>query len=129
MKLNKPLLTFLCLMLITQASYSQQKTESKKTSGNEYGIDLNRNYKGSEVLELLQIVEQEANLAIDSAFNEGYKQGMLAYAPEVEYWQTRAFQLQEEISKLKKDRWLYAVGGFGVGFLFGGGFGLTIRLQ
>ena len=116
-------------MLITQASYSQQKTESKKTSGNEYGIDLNRNYKGSEVLELLQIVEQEANLAIDRAFNEGYKQGMLAYAPEVEYWQTRAFQLQEEISKLKKDRWLYAVGGFGVGFLFGGGFGLTIRLQ
>ena len=129
MKLNKLLLTFLCLMLITQASYSQQKTESKKTSGNEYGIDLNRNYKGSEVLELLQIVEQEANLAIDRAFNEGYKQGMLAYAPEVEYWQTRAFQLQEEISKLKKDRWLYAVGGFGVGFLFGGGFGLTIRLQ
>lgn len=129
MKLNKLLLTFLCLMLITQASYSQQKTESKKTSGNEYGIDLNRNYKGSEVLELLQIVEQEADLAIDRAFNEGYKQGMLAYAPEVEYWQTRAFQLQEEISKLKKDRWLYAVGGFGVGFLFGGGFGLTIRLQ
>lgn len=129
MKLNKLLLTFLCLMLITQASYSQQKTESKKTSGNEYGIDLNRNYKGSEVLELLQIVEQEANLAIDRAFNEGYKQGMLAYAPEVEYWQTRAFQLQEEISKLKKDRWLYAVGGFGVGFLFGGGFGLTIRFQ
>ena len=129
MKLNKLLLTFLCLMLITQASYSQQKTESKKTSGNEYGIDLNRNYKGSEVLELLQIVEQEAEQAIDQAFNEGYKQGLLAAAPDAEYWRVKSLQYEAEITRLKKEKWLYAFGGLGAGFLVGGGIGFTIRLQ
>lgn len=74
-------------------------------------------------------MEQEAQQAIDEAFNKGYKQGLLAAAPDVEYWRIRSTQYEAEITRLKKERWLYAFGGLGVGFIFGGGFGFNIRLQ
>lgn len=129
MKLKALLLTLLFLMLTMQTSFAQKKNESKPTSASEYGIDLTKSYTGSELLELIQIVEQEAQQAIDEAFNKGYKQGLLAAAPDAEYWRVRSTQYEAEITRLKKERWLYAFGGLGVGFIFGGGFGFTIRLQ
>jgi len=129
MKLKALLLTLLFLMLTTQTSFAQTKKESKQTSANEYGIDLTKSYTGSEVLELIQIAEQEAEAAIDKAFDEGYKQGLLAGVPDAEYWKTKALQYETEINRLKKEKWLYAFGGLGAGFLVGGGFGFTIRLQ
>ena len=129
MKLKVLLLTLLFLMLTTQTSFAQTKKESKQTSASEYGIDLTKNYTGSEVLELIQIAEQEAETAIDKAFDEGYKQGLLAGVPDAEYWKVKALQYETEINRLKKEKWLYAFGGLGAGFLVGGGFGFTIRLQ
>ena len=129
MRLKALLLTLLFLMLTMQTSFAQKKTESEPTSENEYGIDLTKSYTGSEILELIQIVEQEAELAIDQAFNEGYKQGLLASAPDAEYWRVKSLQYESEITRLKKEKWLYAFGGLGVGFLVGGGIGFTIRLQ
>ncbi|MBR0100469.1 MAG: hypothetical protein IJP90_12280 [Treponema sp.] len=129
MKLKTLLLLTLFLLLATQASFAQQKNQSKQTSENEYGIDLAKSYTGSEVLELIQIVEQEAQAAIEKAFDEGYKQGLLSSAPDAEYWRVKAAGYEAEVSRLKKERWLYAFGGLGVGFIFGGGFGFTIRLQ
>lgn len=128
MRLKALLLTLLFLMLTTQTSFAQKKTESSQSSESEYGIDLTRNYTGSEVLELIQIVEQEAELAIDKAFDEGYKQGLLAGVPEAEYWKVRSENLESEITRLKRDRWLFAFGGFGAGLITGCGFGFTIRL-
>ena len=129
MKLKALLLPILFLTLATQTSFAQSKTESKPTLESEYKIDLTRNYTGSEVLELIVIVEQEAEQAIEKAFNEGYKQGLLAAAPDAEYWRVRSLQYEAEITRLKKERWLYAFGGLGAGLLFGGSFGFTIRLQ
>lgn len=80
-------------------------------------------------MELIQIAEQEAETAIDKAFDEGYKQGLLAGVPDAEYWKVKALQYETEINRLKKEKWLYAFGGLGAGFLVGGGFGFTIRLQ
>lgn len=74
-------------------------------------------------------MEQEAQAAIEKAFDEGYKQGLLSSAPDAEYWRVKAAGYEAEVSRLKKERWLYAFGGLGVGFIFGGGFGFTIRLQ
>ncbi len=128
MRLKALLLTLLFLTLATQTSFAQKKTESSQSSESEYGIDLTRNYTGSEVLELIQIVEQEAELAIDKAFDEGYKQGLLAGVPEAEYWKVRSENLESEITRLKRDRWLFAFGGFGAGLITGCGFGFTIRL-
>ena len=78
--------------------------------------------------QLIQIVEQEAQAEIDRAFDEGYKQGLLASAPDAEYWRVKAKGYETEITRLKRDKWLLALGGFGAGFLFGGGFGFSIRL-
>lgn len=129
MKLKALLLTILFLMLTTQTSFAQKKNESKPTSASEYGIDLTKRYTGSELLGLIQIVEQEAQQAIDEAFNKGYKQGLLAAAPDAEYWRIRSTQYEAEITRLKKEKWLYAFGGLGAGFLVGSGIGFTIRLQ
>lgn len=129
MKLKALLLPTLFLTLATQASFAQSKTESNRTFGNEYGIDLTKNYTGSEVLEVIQIVEQEAEQAIEKAFNEGYKQGLLAAAPDAEYWRVKSARYEAEVLRLKKEKWLYAFGGLGAGLLVGGGFGFTIRLQ
>lgn len=90
MRLKALLLTLLFLTLTTQTSFAQKKIESEPTSENEYGIDLAKSYTGSDLLELIQIVEQEAEQAIDHAFNEGYKQGLLAAAPDAEYWRVKS---------------------------------------
>ena len=129
MKLKALLLTILFLMLTTQTSFAQKKNESKPTSASEYGIDLTKSYTGSELLELIQILEKEAEQSIDQAFNEGYKQGLLSAAPDAEYWRVRATQYEAEITRLKKEKWLYAFGGVGFGIILGGGLGLTVRLQ
>ena len=78
---------------------------------------------------MIQTVEQEAEQAIDEAFNEGYKQGLLAAAPDAEFWHAKSIQHEAEIARLKKEKWMYAFGGLGAGFLAGSGFGFTIRLQ
>lgn len=78
---------------------------------------------------LIQIVEQEAEEAIDRAFNEGYKQGLLAGVPEAEYWRVKAERYEVEINRLKRERLIFAFGGLGTGFLLGGGFGFMIRIQ
>lgn len=129
MRLKALLLTLLFLPLTTQTSFAEKKTESKPTLESEYKIDLTRNYTGSEVLEVIQIVEQEAEQAIEKAFNEGYKQGLLAAAPDAEYWRLKSARYEAEVLRLKKEKWLYAFGGLGAGLLVGGGFGFTIRLQ
>lgn len=66
--------------------------------------------------------------AIDKAFDEGYKQGLVAGVPEAEYWKTRSIQLEAELSKANGQKWLFAFGGFGCGLITGCGFGFTIRL-
>lgn len=129
MKFKALPLTLLFLTLTMQMSFAQKKNESKPTSASEYGIDLTKSYTGSELLELIQIVEQEAQQAIDEAFNKGYKQGLLAAAPDAEYWRVRSTQYEVEIARLKKEKWLFGLGGLGVGVLAGGGLGLCFRLQ
>lgn len=129
MRLKALLPLLLSLLLATQTSFAQKKTESSAVSGNGYGIDLTRSYTGSQVLAIIQAAEQEAELAIDEAFNEGYKQGLLASAPDAEYWRIKSLQHETEIARLKKEKWLYAFGGLGAGFIAGSGFGFTIRIQ
>ena len=129
MKLKALLLPILFLPLATQTSFAQSKTESNRTFGNEYGIDLTKSYTGSEVMVLIQLVEHEAEQAVFRAFDEGYKQGLLAAAPDAEYWRVKSARYEAEVLRLKKEKWLYAFGGLGAGLLVGGGFGFTIQLQ
>lgn len=127
MKFKTPTLALLFLTLAIQATSPQQGTKSNATSASEYGIDLQRKYGGSEVLALIQIVTEEAEASIEAAFNEGYKQGVLAWKPEADYWKAKAENSDAEIKRLKKERWLFALGGFSAGFLSATGIGLAVR--
>ncbi len=129
MKLRILLPLILLPALATQMSFAQSKTESKQTLEREYGIDLKKIYTGSEVIALIKLVEAEAEQAIDCAFDEGYKQGLLSGVPEAEYWKTRCSQLESKLSKERRRKWLFAFGGFSCGLITGYGFGFTIQLQ
>lgn len=129
MRLKALPLLCLSLLLATQTSFAQQKTKSSRTSASECGIDSASSYTGSEVAEMIQVVAEEAERAVDRAFDEGYKQGLLAAAPEAEYWRVKAEQREAEIAWLKKEKWLYAFGGLGAGFLVGGGIGFAVRIR
>lgn len=68
-------------------------------------------------------MEQEAEQSIDRAFDEGYKQGLLASAPETEFWKTKSQKLETQLAVYKKQRLLWTFGGVGTGLILG--FGVT----
>lgn len=61
---------------------------------------------------MLQIVCEEADESIDKAYKEGYKQGVLEYAPQVEYFKSK-FESEEEYNFQKNFSY------FGVGLFIG----------
>lgn len=62
------------------------------------GIDLTKNYTGDEVAELLDDVMSEAESSVESAWNDGYKTGVLEYAPKLE-----SLQVLNEATKAELD--------------------------
>jgi hypothetical protein len=68
-------------------------------SGNEYGIDPERSYPGTMVLEILSVLEVEAVLAIDEAYAAGYKAALLTAAPDTAYWKSLAEHWQQEAER------------------------------
>lgn len=102
--------------------------EKKNNSENEFGIDLNKNYSGAEVLELIEIVMEEAEKSITQSYQEGYKQGVLEYKPDMEYYK----MLYESIKdQNKKTLWQNNLLSLSIGLIAGtyGGFLLTTQLN
>lgn len=90
---------------------------------------MNRNYTGQEVQALINIVIQEAEKFINESYNAGYKQGVLAYKPDVEYWKTKALGFERQLKKQKRDKWLWGLSGVSIGLLGGIGLSFGIRLS
>lgn len=132
-KLKTQVLLLLLTVLTTQASYAQASQASKEISENEFGIDLASQYEGTEVLEMLQILTDEAEKSIEEAYEKGYKQGVLAYKPLADRREYEVAYLEREIKSLKNQRWLFMLGGAAGGFIVGGvsgaAFGVSLRLQ
>ena len=128
-KLKVLLLLILWIWLPTQMLYSENETQLQNALDKNYGIDLNRNYTGQEVQELINIVIQEAEKFINESYNAGYKQGVLAYKPDVEYWKTKALGFERQLKKQKRDAWLWGLSGVSIGFLGGIGLSFGIRLS
>lgn len=123
---NPLLLLILLLVTLTQPLAAQMSTPSPNDSGNDYGIDPGASYPGTIVVELLAAAEDEAVVAIDEAYAEGYKAGLLASAPDTAYWRTLANDWKAQtVAALSRPRlpwWSLPasiVGGLGVGFLVG----------
>ena len=126
MNLKKSLQVILLLIVLTPILSAQTLNENKKNFENELGIDLTRTYTGQEVQQIIDIILEEADASIDSAYKEGYKQATVELKPEVEFWKT----LYETNKKNSFSEALkYALLGFGSGFLVGGFSGVYIGIK
>lgn len=126
MNLKKSLLTILLLIVLTPILSAQTLNENKKNSENELGIDLTRTYTGKEVQQIIDIILEEADASIDSAYKEGYKQATVELKPDVEYWKT-----MYETSKKNNfsEALKYTIIGLGTGLILGSYTGVVIGIQ
>ena len=115
------LLTVLMPMLSAQTS-----KENNKSLENELGIDLTKTYTGQEVQAIIDIIFEEADISIDKAYKEGYKQATVELQPEVEYWKT---MYETRKNNTFSDYLKFSLIGFGAGFIFGGFSGIAIGIR
>lgn len=114
--LKKQMLLILFLIPMTKNLYCQEKNQLKQNFAQEFGIELNQNYNGDTVIDYLSIVIDEAEISIDKAYDEGYKQATIELLPEVEYYK----KVYSEEKKLKsKNNYNLMFGGFVVGISVG----------
>ena len=126
MNLKKNLLMILLLIVLIPILSAQTLNENKKNSENELGIDLTRTYSGKEVQQIVDILLEEADASIDSAYKEGYKQATVELKPEVEYWKT----LYEGTKKNNfSDALKFTLIGFGSGLVLGTYSGIVIGVH
>lgn len=81
----KVLMILLILMGI-QTTHSQTLIKNEKNLEKEFKIDLTKDYKGEEVQKLINIILEEADISIENAYKQGYKQASVEFIPEIEYW-------------------------------------------
>jgi hypothetical protein len=92
-------LAIFSLLLLTKPVNAQTSTESGSDTRPDYGIDLGASYPGTTVQALLEASEAEAGSAIDEAYAEGYKAGLLEAAPEKDFWKSQAESWKDEANK------------------------------
>lgn len=125
-KFKKLLLMLLLLIPTISRTFSQELQPSRKNSAEELGIVSTRNYSGTEVQELINIVLEEADKSIENAYKEGYKQAAVEFKPEIEYWKQKYSAVQ---SAGLKTNIKYSLFGFGVGLGVGALSGICITLK
>ena len=128
-KSSKPLQAILLMLLVMQTSYAGNASQLPNGSAPKYGIDLTKTYTGKEVQSLIDIVVEESEKSIEEAYNAGYKQGVLAYKPDVEYWKIKAQGFERELQKQRLQSWMLGLGGVSIGLLGGMGLGFGLRLS
>ena len=126
MNLKKCLLMTLLLIVLTLTPSAEMLSKSKKSFDNDLGIDLKKTYSGQEVQSIIDIILEEADVSIDKAYKEGYKQATVELKPEVEYWKSR---YNSSVQNVFSDKIKFALVGFGSGFLVGGCIGLKIPIN
>ena len=126
---NRRPAAILLMLLVMQMSYAGNGSRSPNSSGSRYGIDLMKSYTGKEVQALIDIVVEESEKSIDEAYNAGYKQGILAYKPDAEYWKVKAQGFEKELHRKTIKNWMFCLSGVSIGFLGGIGLGIGLRLS
>ena len=128
-KLNKLLQAILLTLLVTQTLCAENGNRSSNDLDSKSGIDLTKSYTGKEVQALIDIVIEESEKSIDEAYNAGYKQGVLAYKPDAEYWKVKAQGFEKELHRKTIKNWMFCLSGVSIGFLGGIGLGIGLRLS
>ncbi len=100
-RLKKAIAVLLLTMLVMQMNYTQSPTTLKSKQQEIFKIELAKQvYSKEEVEQILLIIFEETNKSIDLSFSEGYKQGLLASAPDTVFYKTLNEELEKEIKKL-----------------------------
>ena len=109
-KLRKLTAVFLPLLAATQMCFPTPKQESRKIPLAAFGIESKPSYTQAELETILNIFFEESDSGIERAFNEGYKQGVLEYAPKAAGLEAVKENLQAECRKIKARRVVQDVG-------------------
>lgn len=116
MKLKTLPLLMLLLTVPIKMMSAQQSATNNQILENELGIDLTKTYSATDVIELCSIILEEADVSIKNAYNEGYKQAVLEYKPQLTL-------TENNYAKLKNNNVKYIVisgsAGIAVGFISG----------
>lgn len=126
MNLKRKLLMILLPIVLILTLSAQTSNENKKNLENELGIDLTKTYQGTEVQAIIDIILEEADKSIDTAYKEGYKQATVELQPEVEYWKAM-YNTRRKNSF--SDNLKCSLLGFSAGLLLGGYAGITIGIR
>lgn len=120
-KLRRLTAVLLPLLAATQMCFPAPKQESRKIPLAAFGIESKPNYTQAELKTILNIFVEETESGIERAFNEGYKQGVLEYAPKAAGLEAIRKDLQAECRKIKARRVVQdagiGLGCFAAGFL------------
>lgn len=100
----------LLLLAATQMSFAEQERQSKKIPLAAFGIESKPSYTEAELEAIVGIFFEETESGIEKAFNEGYKQGVLEYAPKAAGLEAVKENLQAECRKIKARRVVQDVG-------------------
>lgn len=116
MKSRIPLPLILLLLILTPVSYGQTPPELPEGQNSGYGIEPEKLYPGSMVLELLAAAEAEIDTAVKEAYAEGYKAASLRYAPDAAYYTSLSEGIQRDLAQEReKTKWflpsLFITGG------------------
>ena len=122
---RKVLMTLLMTVLIPILS-AQTLNENNKNSENELGIDLTRTYTGQEVQQIIDIIFEEADISIDNAYKEGYKQATVELQPQVEYWKT---MYETRKNNTFSENLRFSLIGFSSGLILGSFSGIVIGIK
>lgn len=102
MKLRKHRLLIVLISLLMLNSLQAQSETNKNSSNNALGILLTKNsYSKEEVNQIINIMSDEANRQIESAYQNGFKAAMLVYVPDSAGLQAEREFYQSENEKLK----------------------------
>lgn len=102
MKLKKQTLILFLTMLIIPMSYTQTLTESQIQLAQTYGIELTTSYSPQALIEILEIIDQELEAGIKTAYEQGYKAAVKEWQPKAIAYQTELEILKSEYEQTKK---------------------------
>jgi hypothetical protein len=109
--------------LLTLPAWAQTWEESQRPQNSGCGIEPDKLYPGSILLELIRTAEEEIDNAVTEAYAEGYKAASLRHAPEAEYYKLASEALSKELegisAKMKRDVWRNRILSGAVGFAAG----------
>ena len=130
LKFTRLLLVISLISLMSVGLWSQDATQpltpAQQDIATKYSIDPQKQYAGSLVVKALDVVltaaEDEAKVEATSAWNEGYKQGVLDWKPKADGFQAQSNYWEGLEIKSEKKASVFLVGGISttiIAFLVG----------